>query len=148
MPTPAEVLATYFDGVNAERYAEVAALWAEDGLLEAPGIPILRGGAVQGYFEAALAPYPEHHDEAVRILVDGSTATVEIHVTAVTAGGSKLEFDAVDIFDFDAEGRITKMSSWYDSYAVRKQLAEARAAEQGRDVQRGSDAAEADRAGG
>jgi predicted SnoaL-like aldol condensation-catalyzing enzyme len=128
MPTPAAALDAYFAAVNEDRYADAAALWADDGILIAPGIPILRGAAVAGYFEAALAPYPEHHDEAVRTIVAGSTATVEIHVTAVTAGGYRLEFDAVDIFDFDDAGKILKMSSGYDSYAVRKQLAAAREA--------------------
>jgi predicted SnoaL-like aldol condensation-catalyzing enzyme len=135
MSRPAEVLDAYFDGVNAEHYAEVAALWDDEGILEAPGIPILRGPAVQGYFEAALAPYREHHDKAVRTIVAGLTATVEIHVTAVTAGGSRLEFDAVDIFDFDDEGRILKMSSWYDSFAVRKQLEEALEADKAREAE-------------
>ncbi len=33
-----------------------------------------------------------------------------------------MEFDAIDVFDLDDDGRIVKLSSWYDSHAVRKAL--------------------------
>jgi ketosteroid isomerase-like protein len=131
MSTPHETVKAYFAGVNEERYADVGALFTEDGMLFAPGVPTLRGPAVAGYFEVALAAYPQHYDDPVRTLVSGLTATVEIHFTGVTDGGVPLEFDAVDIFDFDADGGIVKMSSWYDSYLVRKKLWAARSAVEG-----------------
>ena len=37
-----------------------------------------------------------------------------------------MEFDAVDVFDFDDDGKITRLSSWYDSHAVRRRLRELR----------------------
>jgi hypothetical protein len=37
-----------------------------------------------------------------------------------------MEFDAIDVFDLDAHGQITKLSSWYDSHAVRSALRAAR----------------------
>ena len=87
MATPREVVDAYFVGINGERYASVAALFAQVGGLIAPGTPILRGDAIAGYFEAALAAYPEHYDDPVRTVIAGSTATVEIHFTGLTAGG-------------------------------------------------------------
>jgi ketosteroid isomerase-like protein len=60
------------------------------------------------------------------ILAD-STATVEITFTGALASGSRMEFDAVDVFDFDDDGRIVRLTSWYDSHAVRQRLREARA---------------------
>jgi hypothetical protein len=35
-------------------------------------------------------------------------------------------FDAVDVFDLDDDARIARLSSWYDSHAVREQLRTAR----------------------
>ena len=45
-----------------------------------------------------------------------------IHFTGELDNGAPMEFDAVDVFDLDGDGRIVKLSSWYDSHAVRKTL--------------------------
>jgi hypothetical protein len=49
-------------------------------------------------------------------------ATVEIHFSGALASGIPLEFDAVDVFDFDDDGLIVRLTSWYDSHAVRSSL--------------------------
>jgi hypothetical protein len=122
-------LSAYFDGINSERYGDVGALFAPEGELKAPGSPWLRGPKeVETYFTAALEPYPEHLDAPTRILVSGSTATVEIHFKGALAGGPEIEFDAVDVFDFDDDGLVTRLTSWYDSHDVRSRLREARGA--------------------
>ena len=48
--------------------------------------------------------------------------TVEIHFTGRLENGAPIEFDAIDVFDLDDDGRIVKLTSWYDSHAVRKTL--------------------------
>jgi ketosteroid isomerase-like protein len=123
----------YFEGLNDERYDRVAALFASDGVLIAPGTPPRRGPEeIERYFQAALRPYPEHLDDRTRTIVAGSTATVEIHFSGALAGGTRIEFDAVDVFDLDDDARVVRMTSWYDSHAVREQLRAARAAQRGR----------------
>jgi ketosteroid isomerase-like protein len=123
-------LSAYFDGINSERYNEVAALFAPETELRAPGTAPLRGRAeVEGYYRAALGPYPRHRDEPTRTLVSGRTATVEIRFTGELASGAPIEFDAVDVFDFDHQGQIVRLTSWYDSHDVRSRLRRARAAE-------------------
>src|SRR3954453_24071592 len=123
----AEALGAYFDGINGEDYESVAALFAPDGELIAPGTEPRRGPeAIAEYFAAALRPYPEHLDAPTRFIHAGDTVTVEIRFTGPTAAGAPLEFDAVDVFDFGPDGLIRRLSSWYDSHAVRTQLREAR----------------------
>jgi ketosteroid isomerase-like protein len=123
----ARALRAYFDGINGEDYAAVAALFADDGVLIAPGTEPRRGPQeIASYFAAALRPYPEHRDDPTRIIEAGAAATVEIHFTGRLASGFRLEFDAVDVFDFDDDARITRLSSWYDSHAVRAALRRAR----------------------
>ena len=39
-----------------------------------------------------------------------------------------MTFQAVDVFDLDAEGRIAKLVTWYDSHLVRSRLIAARRA--------------------
>ncbi|MHB1808525.1 MAG: nuclear transport factor 2 family protein [Solirubrobacteraceae bacterium] len=119
------VLASYFATLNAEDWDGLAALFHDEAELRAPGIRALKGVAdVSGYFRAALRPYPIHRDEPTRILVCGSTATVEIHYEGKLANGKPLCFDAVDVFDFK-DGLIHRLSSWYDSHRVRSDLREA-----------------------
>ena len=43
------------------------------------------------------------------------------------ANGAPLAFEAVDVFDLDAEGRIAKLVTWYDSHLVRTRLTDAEA---------------------
>jgi ketosteroid isomerase-like protein len=116
-------LHAYFDGINGEDYEAVAALFAADGELLAPGAGVRRGAAeIEQYFAAALAPYREHLDDPTRFIYAGPTVTVEIHFSGSLASGDTLEFDAVDVFDLDGEGRIERLTSWYDSHAVRGAL--------------------------
>jgi uncharacterized protein (TIGR02246 family) len=123
----ARALHAYFDGINREDYAGVAALFAAEGELIAPGTEVRRGrDAIATYFRAALQPYPEHLDDPTRFVHAGDTVTVEIHFTGRLASGAPLEFDAVDVFDFDGDGLIRRVSSWYDSHGVRSQLRRAR----------------------
>src|SRR3954471_16607889 len=120
----------YFDGINGERYDDVGALFAPDGELLAPGTPARRGPQeIADYFRAALRLYPEHFDDPTRIIVAGNTVTVEIRYTGRLESGDRIEFDAVDVFDLDDEARIVRLSSWYDSHAVRQQLRAAREAQ-------------------
>jgi hypothetical protein len=53
-----------------------------------------------------------------------STATVEIHFAGRHANGGEMEFDAVDVFDVNERGEIARLTSWYDSHAVRRRLRE------------------------
>jgi hypothetical protein len=126
---PEQTIAAYFAGINEERYHDVAALFAPGGRLLAPGTePRVGAEAIAAYFAAALKPYPEHHDGPTREIYAGSTVTVEITFTGALASGAPLTFDAVDVFDLDADGKIVQLSSWYDSHEVRKRLRAAREA--------------------
>jgi hypothetical protein len=122
------VLDAYFDGINGERYEDVAALFAADGVLVAPGVRPRRGGEeIAAYFRMVLARYPVHRDQPTRTLIAGTSATVEIAFTGELASGAPVEFEAVDVFDLDAGGRIAKLATWYDSHLVRGRLTDAEA---------------------
>lgn len=124
------VLDAYFDGINGERYEDVAGLFAPDGVLCAPGVRPRRGpDEIAAYFGMVLARYPVHHDQPTRTVIAGHTATVEIAFTGELACGAPMTFEALDVFDLDAEGRITKLVTWYDSHLVRARLTDAEARE-------------------
>jgi hypothetical protein len=124
------VLDAYFEGINGEHYEDVAALFAPDAELFAPGFPVQRGRAeIAAYFPRVLAPYPVHDDEPTRFAIADDTAVVHIHFEGALASGEPLTFDAVDVFDFAAYGTIAALGTWYDSHAVLGRLTAALAAD-------------------
>jgi ketosteroid isomerase-like protein len=116
------VLDAYFNGLNTEDWQGLEALMCEDAKLWAPGADRHGAAAVAAYFRDALAPYPDHRDEPGRRFVEGSTAVVEIRFIGRMATGAPMAFDAVDVFDL-RDGRIARLTSWYDSHEVRRALA-------------------------
>lgn len=113
----------YFDAVDREDFASVARLFADAAEIRAPGVPTRRGhDEIEAYLRAALRPYADHMDEPTRIIGSGETIVAEIRFCGVLEDGARVTFDAVDIFDFGPDGLILRLSSWYDSHAVRKTL--------------------------
>ena len=115
-------LEAYFSGVNEDRFDDVAALFAPDATLTAPGVGPLRPDEIAAYLAKALSGYPKHHDEPTRTLLAERAATVEITFTGQTQDGTPVTFDALDVFDFDEHGRITRLRTWFDSHELRKKL--------------------------
>lgn len=125
-----DVLDRYFAGINSERFDQVGALFAADAVLQAPGFGSIHGPeAIVAYLQRALAAYPEHHDEPTRFLPAPEAMTVEIHFRGALRNGTPFEFEAVDIFDFAADGSIARLTTWYDSNAILGKLAKAAAAD-------------------
>jgi ketosteroid isomerase-like protein len=115
----------YFECVNAEDWSTMRSLWHPDGELIAVGTRPRRGlDDVLDYFEKALRPWREHHDEAIRVLVCAAeeVVVVEPRFRGSTTTGVGVTFDAVDVFDITA-GQIRRLSIWYDLERVRKAMA-------------------------
>jgi len=117
-----ETLIAYFAGVNEDRFDDVAALFAPDASLTAPGVGPLKPDEIADYLAKALSGYPTHHDEPTRTLLAQRAATVEITFTGELTDGTPITFDAVDVFDFDEHGRITRLRTWFDSHELRTKL--------------------------
>lgn len=126
-PRVRDAIAAYFESINGEDFERLESLFHDDAELIAPGGGPRRGlEAVGSYYRDALRPYPVHRDEPTREVYAGDTVIVEIHFEGALASGRPLEFDAVDVFDF-RDGRIARLSSWYDSQRVIAALLEAAA---------------------
>ncbi|MHC1560988.1 nuclear transport factor 2 family protein [Actinomycetospora sp. C-140] len=123
MSTPPAV-ARYFAAVNAEDWDTIREVFAPDAELRTVGAPTRRGrDEITAHFPQVLAALPVHHDEPTRVVVAGTVVTVEIHFEGRTNGGAPVEFDAVDVFDLTDDGAtITRLSTWYDTAAVAKQI--------------------------
>jgi uncharacterized protein (TIGR02246 family) len=115
-------VSAYFAAVNAEDWAALAELWEPDAELVATGARSRHGREeVVAYYPRVLAGYAEHEDRAVRRITDGSTVVVEVSFTGRTTDGHPVAFDAIDVFDL-AGPRIRRLSTWYDTAAVRRQV--------------------------
>ncbi len=116
------LLDEYFEAVNAHDPERVTALFAADGEASSPG----SGGPQRGheqllaYFSRMFEPFAEHRDQPTEFEFSEHGATVRIAVTARLSLGTELEFDAVDLFRFSADGKLAAVSTWYDSLAVHR----------------------------
>ena len=68
-----------------------------------------------------LAGWADHTDRPRRRITEADTVVVEISFTGTTGQGRPVAFDAVDIFDL-AVPRIRRLSIWYDTAAVFRQV--------------------------
>lgn len=117
-----EALTTYFDSINNEDWDRLATVWQDDAELIPVGARTRRGkDEIVKFYPKTLAPWKEHLDDPTRVIVAGDTVTAEIHFTGKSADGVEVEFDAVDVFDL-VDGRIQRLTNWYDVAAVRALL--------------------------
>jgi ketosteroid isomerase-like protein len=115
----------YFEVVNADRFEELRAIFAPDVVLDMAGSQLRRGvDEAIAYYPRALAALPVHHDDPVTIVGDQHErrVMVEIVFTGRTTDDRPVEFTAVDLFDLDESGRITRVRSIYDTEPVRQQV--------------------------
>ena len=112
------VIEQYFACANAERWDDLRALFCTDARLIAVGARERVGlDDVMTYFTRIFRQWPQHHDQPVSIIEDGEDVAVEIEFVGRGHDGRVINFDAVDVFHM-RDGRIARMSSWYDSAFV------------------------------
>jgi ketosteroid isomerase-like protein len=113
----------YFRCLDDEDWAGMRELWTEDGELRAVGgRPRAGREEVLGFFEKLFGPWRAHEDRPTRIVVAGDFVTAEVTFYGTAADGREVSFEAVDVFDL-RDGRIARMSNWYDIAYARKALA-------------------------
>jgi ketosteroid isomerase-like protein len=123
-----DVVRRYFYCLDHEDWVQMRELWHEDGVLRAVGARPRDGiEEVMDLFGKLFVPWVRHEDAPTRIIAADETVTVEVTFTGTTEDGREVAFDAVDVFDL-RDGKIERMSNWYDTAYARKMLsAQARA---------------------
>lgn len=117
-----EALETYFASMNAERWDDFTTVWATDAYLKAVGAREREGvDRIVAFYRGLFAPWSTHVDTPTRVIGHGDTLAVEVVFTGVSRQGRSIEFEAVDVFDFE-DGRITRLTNWYDLNHVRRLL--------------------------
>lgn len=122
-PTHHPTVRAYFDAVNARDFDALSALFADDVELRPVGSAPRHGrDEAAAYYPSLLAGFEHSHDAVVRAHVAGDVVTAEIRFEGRTVAGADVAFDAVDVFDLDDDGRITRLSLWYDTRDVARQV--------------------------
>jgi ketosteroid isomerase-like protein len=117
-----DVVHRYFYCLDHEDWVQMRELWHEDGVLRAVGARPRDGiEEVMDLFGKLFVPWARHEDAPTRIIVADATVTVEVTFTGTTEDGREVAFDAVDVFDL-RDGKIERMSNWYDTAYARKML--------------------------
>ncbi len=117
-------VAAYFRHVNAEDWEQFREIWVDDAELTSVGGGRPRRGVddVMAYYPGALAGWAEHADipESCTTEDDGSI-TVRLRFEGVHRSGTRVEFDAVDVFRVEGD-RLKSVDIRYDVDEVRAKL--------------------------
>ena len=112
----------YFRAVNADAFADLAEVFAEDVEIHTVGAgPVVGREAALAHFPAVLANYAEHSDRVTRWIETPETIVTEIDFEGKLADGRPVAFSALDVFDL-RDGRIVRVTTWYDTRDVRRQV--------------------------
>jgi steroid delta-isomerase len=123
MPTPEQIKATmdaYVDAYRRNDRDALVALYADDCEWTDPvGTPTHHGReAVAAFWDSARAMADSIVLEPQRLTICGNEAALLIEIHA-TMGGATMIMDAVDIFEFDDDGRIKVGKAYWDMTQAR-----------------------------
>lgn len=122
MSRPRRAVEGYFAALNAGRFPELAGVLAETVEIHTVGAdPVVGRDTAIAHFTSLLAGYADHEDRVTRWLETDGAIVTEIDFTGRLRDGRPVRFAALDVFDL-SEGRITKVATWYDTRAVRRQV--------------------------
>ena len=118
MPTPEQIRTTvdaYVDAYAKNDKAAFLALWASDGVLEDPvGTPAHAGVDALGAFWDGARELADRIVLAPQdVIIAGGEAAVVIEINA-HMGDAGLVMHAVDIMNFDDDGRLTSVRAYWD----------------------------------
>ena len=115
-------IARYLALLEAGDVAGMAALFADDGRVYSP---FLGWKAPRPFFAEVVGASGRSRIETLDILVSARGAPRAIGYFVYhwqLKDGTFVDFDCCDVFDFDAEGRIQRMTIVYDTHPVRAQV--------------------------
>ncbi|MCE3551644.1 nuclear transport factor 2 family protein [Pseudonocardia sp. RS11V-5] len=116
------VVEGYFAAINSDSFADLAAVFADDVEIHTVGAtPVVGREAALAHFPKVLASYAEHEDRVTRWIETPGAIVTEIDFEGKLADGRPVVFCALDVFDL-RDGRIAKVTTWYDTRDVRRQV--------------------------
>jgi len=115
----------YYAAVNTRSIDALAAMFAPDAVMRDPvGMPAAADDASrrQRYDGIALA-FETFTISAGRIIAVAGEAAAQWSATGRARNGRDVSFDGLSTFTFDADGRISQMSAYWDVGAIMSAMA-------------------------
>ena len=109
------IVQVYASALVGDEIATLVELFTSGATLRDPGDgdPIVGADAIRAYFRAGSAAVLRMEPSGpVRLLNDSSVAAVPFRVD-VMFDGSTNRLDSIDVFEFDANRKITAMTGYY-----------------------------------
>lgn len=110
--TPEATVHEYYELVDAERYDDLVALFADDIRYERPGQGAIEGRDALESFYLEQRPLEDGSHEVHDVVVDGETVAVRGTFSGVQNGES-VSFDFADFHEFE-DGKIRRRYTFTD----------------------------------
>ncbi len=109
---PDSIVRTYYELVDAERYDDLVALFADDVRYERPGQQAIEGKPALRTFYEKERPLEDGSHEIYTVVVAGDTVAVRGTFSGRQAGAD-VEFDFADFHEFE-DGEIARRYTFTD----------------------------------
>lgn len=107
-----EIVRTYLEIVDAGRYDELLPLLSKRVLYHTIGPPVVGASNLIQYYKRTRVPGHGSH-EVTDIIAEANKAAVLLKMRAEMKDGSKMEFDAMDLFTFEGD-KIAAIRTFHD----------------------------------
>lgn len=108
-----ELVESYFERVDAERYGELRGLFTSDVAFHPPGDDLRGLEEMINWYRDRLEVADATHD-VQRYVDDGTTVVCEGHLTGTLPDGSSIEGSFLDLFEFDPDSQRIAELTIYD----------------------------------
>ncbi len=95
----------------------VSAVFAEDAELLRPETDQQERGSAgaKSFWTQYLGQFDQVSSEFSRVLEQGSLGVLEWTSTGKVSGGAPISYAGVSLLDFDADGRVTRFATYFDT---------------------------------
>ena len=119
-----ELVTAYYAAVSARDVDVIATLFAPEAVMRDPvGTPPLTNDAARRERYALIAAaFASFEMSAQDVIVAGDEAAARWTATGRTPAGKEVRFEGISTFAFEASGRISMMSAYFDMASLTAQV--------------------------
>ncbi len=117
---PAATVAAYFHAARALDAGALAACFAPEGEVRDPAAPgTVRGPlALKAFYGGIAGSFARLEIREEGVLTSGNFVAARFVGTATGASGRSAPFEGIDLFELDAQGRILRLTGFWDPAAL------------------------------
>jgi ketosteroid isomerase-like protein len=118
---PADIVHSYFKHLTNSDIASIVALFADDAYVASPVLGTMRAGA---FFDALDGASARNVLTVHQVMSSDDDRFQAAHFTYdwTLRDGGRIEFDGVDVFEFNDANQICSMKIFYDTHPTRAEV--------------------------